>query len=172
MSKGHFGRCVEMPAPMVDGALGIRVRRVRLELLDRGRIDRRHPRPHAGPDGLPALVLTGPLSGVKDQVVGTYAELLAAEGFATLAFDHRNFGESEGEPRQHEDSAGKLADLRDAVTFLAGRAEIDENRIGAVGITTSFEGQYADFEKVLAKLRPSVSTDDLERFEEFRVEGA
>jgi transitional endoplasmic reticulum ATPase len=30
----------------------------------------------------------------------------------------------------------------------------------------------ADFEKVLAKLRPSVSTDDLERFEEFRVEGA
>lgn len=78
---------------------------------------------------------------MKDQVVGTYAEVLAAEGFATLAFDHRNFGESEGEPRQHEESAGKLADLRDAVTFLTGRAEVDDDRIGVVGICLG--GSYA-----------------------------
>jgi uncharacterized protein len=97
--------------------------------------------PHAGPGGLPALVLTGPLSGVKDQVVGTYAELLAEKGFAALAFDHRNFGDSEGEPRQHEDSAGKLADLRDAVTHLAGRPEIDPDRIGIVGVCLG--GSYA-----------------------------
>jgi hypothetical protein len=38
-------------------------------------------------------------------------------GFTTLAFDHRGFGESEGRP-QHEDSQGKLADLRAAVTLL------------------------------------------------------
>ena len=97
--------------------------------------------PHDGPDGLPALTLTGPLSGVKDQVVGTYAERLAEEGFVTLAFDHRNFGDSEGEPRQHEDSAGKLADLRDAVGYLASRPEVDADRIAVVGVCLG--GGYA-----------------------------
>jgi uncharacterized protein len=96
---------------------------------------------HAGADGLPALTFTGPLSGVKDQVVGRYADLLAEEGFVTLAFDHRNFGGSEGEPRQHEDSAGKLADLRDAVGFLASRPEVDPDRIGVVGVCLG--GGYA-----------------------------
>ena len=97
--------------------------------------------PHAAPGGLPALTLTGPLTGVKDQVVGHYAELLANEGFVTLAFDHRNFGDSEGEPRQHEDSAGKLADLRDAVGFLATRPEVDADRIAVVGVCLG--GGYA-----------------------------
>jgi len=97
--------------------------------------------PLAGADGLPGLVFTGPLSGVKDQVVGVYAERLAQEGFATLAFDHRNFGDSGGEPRQHEDSAGKLADLRDAVGYLASRPEVDAERIGIVGVCLG--GGYA-----------------------------
>lgn len=97
--------------------------------------------PHAAAGGLPALVLTGPLSGVKDQVVGIYANGLAEHGFVTLAFDHRNFGDSEGEPRQHEDSAGKLADLRDAVTYLAGRSEVDADRVGMVGVCLG--GSYA-----------------------------
>jgi uncharacterized protein len=89
----------------------------------------------------PALALTGPLTGVKDQVVGTYAEKLTEAGFATLAFDHRNFGESEGSPRQHEDQAGKVADLRDAVSYLASRPEIDAERIGVVGVCLG--GSYA-----------------------------
>jgi len=40
----------------------------------------------------PGLVFTGPLSGVKEQVVGTYADRLAGAGFVALAFDHRHFG--------------------------------------------------------------------------------
>jgi uncharacterized protein len=97
--------------------------------------------PHDGPGGLPALVFTGPLSGVKDQVVGNYATRLADEGFVTLAFDHRNFGDSEGEPRQHEDAAGKLADLRDAVGYLASRPEVDADRVAVVGVCLG--GGYA-----------------------------
>ena len=63
------------------------------------------------------------------------------KGFVTLAFDHRNFGDSEGEPRQHEDSAGKLADLRDAVGYLASRPEVDPDRIAVVGVCLG--GGYA-----------------------------
>ena len=74
-------------------------------------------------DGPQAVVLTGPFTGVKEQVTGLYAERLAAEGFTTLAFDHRGFGESASRGdsvRQHEDSQGKLADLRAAVDLLDG----------------------------------------------------
>ncbi|WP_109510026.1 alpha/beta hydrolase [Nocardioides speluncae] len=96
------------------------------------------------PDGagpFPGVVLTGPLSGVKEQVAGLYAEKLAAAGFATLAFDHRNFGASAGEPRQHEDPHGKLHDLRDAVSFLRSQPEVDRDRIGCVGVCLG--GGYA-----------------------------
>jgi len=89
----------------------------------------------------PGLVFTGPFTGVRDQVTGLYAERLAAAGFATLAFDHRNFGESGGRPRRHEDPHGKLADLRAAVSFLRERPEADPERIGAVGICLG--GGYA-----------------------------
>jgi fermentation-respiration switch protein FrsA (DUF1100 family) len=90
--------------------------------------------------GWPAVVLTGPFTGVKGQVTGSYAALLAAAGFATLAFDHRGFGESGGR-RQHEDSQGKLADLRAAVGALAAQPEVDPARIGLAGICLG--GGYA-----------------------------
>ncbi|MFG1949193.1 alpha/beta hydrolase [Nonomuraea sp. NPDC048826] len=96
------------------------------------------------PDGTgprPALVFTGPFTGVRDQVTGLYAERLTARGFVTLAFDHRNWGESGGEPRCHEDPQGKLHDLRAAVSFLRSRPEVDGERIGAVGICLG--GGYA-----------------------------
>jgi uncharacterized protein len=89
----------------------------------------------AGPDA-PGLVLTGPFTGVKEQVTGHYAERLHSDGFTTLAFDHRGFGESGGR-RQHEDSQGKLADLRAAVGLLSGYAD----RIGMVGVCLG--GGYA-----------------------------
>jgi fermentation-respiration switch protein FrsA (DUF1100 family) len=88
----------------------------------------------------PAVAITGPFTGVKEQVAGTYAERLARAGFATLAFDHRGFGESGGR-RGHEDSQGKLADLRAAAGLLAARDEVDQDRIGLVGVCLG--GGYA-----------------------------
>ena len=90
---------------------------------------------------VPGLVFTGPFTGVRDQVTGLYADRLASAGFATLAFDHRNFGESAGRPRRHEDPQGKLDDLRAAVSYLRARPEVDPGRIGAVGICLG--GGYA-----------------------------
>jgi fermentation-respiration switch protein FrsA (DUF1100 family) len=95
----------------------------------------------AGAARAPGLVFTGPFTGVRDQVIGLYAERLAGAGFVTLAFDHRNFGDSGGQPRRHEDPQGKLADLRAAVSFLRARPEADPERIGAVGICLG--GGYA-----------------------------
>ena len=91
------------------------------------------------PEGATAAVtLTGPFTGVKEQVVGTYADGLARAGFATLAFDHRNYGESGGTLRQHEDAAGKLTDLRAAVSHLRG---LGFQRIALTGICLG--GGYA-----------------------------
>jgi hypothetical protein len=90
---------------------------------------------------VPGLVFTGPFTGVKEQVVGTYAAALARAGFATLAFDHRGFGASSGPVRQHEDSAAKLADLGLATSFLARHEAVDAGRLGCVGICLG--GGYA-----------------------------
>jgi uncharacterized protein len=90
---------------------------------------------------VPGIVLTGPFTGVKEQVTGRYAALLADRGFATLAFDHRHFGASGGQPRQHEDSAAKLEDLRAATSYLAEHPSVDGQRLGCVGICLG--GGYA-----------------------------
>ena len=95
----------------------------------------------SGSEPLPALVFTGPFTGVKEQVAGHYAQRLAERGFITLAFDHRNFGGSGGHRRQHEDPAGKLADLSAATSYLANHDEVDADRLGCVGICMG--GGYA-----------------------------
>jgi fermentation-respiration switch protein FrsA (DUF1100 family) len=94
----------------------------------------------AGAGPFPALAFTGPFTGVKDQVVRTYAERLTASGFVTLTLDHRGFGQSGGR-RGHEDSQGKLSDLRAAVGRLADHPDVDADRIGMVGICLG--GGYA-----------------------------
>lgn len=106
-------------------------------------------RPTDGSDQAPpGIVISGPLTGVKEQVVGTYAERLAEDGFCCLAFDHRAFGESDGTPRQHEDPAGKLADLRAATSYLANRDDVDAEAIGALGVClgTAYVLRFAAFD--------------------------
>jgi fermentation-respiration switch protein FrsA (DUF1100 family) len=49
--------------------------------------------------------------------------------------DHRHFGESEGEPRQHEDPAKKMEDFKNAVSLMSTVKGIDREKIGACGIS-------------------------------------
>ncbi len=81
-----------------------------------------------------AVVTTGPLTSVKEQAAGRYARSLAERGFAALAFDHRTFGESEGEPRQFEDPEGKARDISAAVTALAADERTSDLPVAGVGV--------------------------------------
>ena len=84
---------------------------------------------------LPAILVAGAMTGVKEQVAGQYAERIAKYGYVTLVLDHRHFGESEGEPSQHEDPAKKMEDFKNAISFLSSLKGIDREKIGACGIS-------------------------------------
>jgi fermentation-respiration switch protein FrsA (DUF1100 family) len=81
-----------------------------------------------------AIVTTGPLTSVKEQATGAYARALAERGFAVLAFDHRSFGESDGQPRQLEHPERKAADVRAAVTALVADERTRNLAVAAVGV--------------------------------------
>jgi uncharacterized protein len=88
----------------------------------------------AGGGPHPAVVVAGPMTSVKEQVAGVYAAALAVRGIAALALDHRHYGESGGEPRQYENPAAKIEDLRAAVDLLAGHPALDPGRLALVGV--------------------------------------
>ncbi len=74
---------------------------------------------------------------VKEQMAGLYAKLLARQGFATLAFDFRYFGESGGEPRQLESATAKTQDFKNAMTFLQSLPMIDQKSVGGLAVCAS-----------------------------------
>jgi uncharacterized protein len=74
------------------------------------------------------------MTSVKEQVSGVYAAALAVRGVAALAFDHRHFGESGGEPRQWEHPERKVIDLVAAVEWVADQKVVRSHQIGLVGV--------------------------------------
>ncbi|MCB1636314.1 MAG: alpha/beta hydrolase [Xanthomonadales bacterium] len=92
------------------------------------------------PDGFdatrryPAVIVSHPGGGVKEQTAGTYARKLAENGFFTVAFDRSYQGESTGEPRQLENPYVSTEDVSAVVDHLVTLPYIDGARIGAMGI--------------------------------------
>lgn len=82
----------------------------------------------------PAIVVSHPWGGVKEQTAGLYAQRLAKEGFVTLAYDASHYGQSTGEPRDYEDPAARLRDIRSAVGYLENRPEVKSGAVGTLGI--------------------------------------
>src|SRR5215510_9097743 len=87
-----------------------------------------------GTDSRGAIVLTGPLTSVKEQAAGAYARAFAERGYSALAFDHRYFGESGGEPRQFENPNAKIEDIGAAAAALREDARTRSLAIFAVGV--------------------------------------
>jgi fermentation-respiration switch protein FrsA (DUF1100 family) len=82
----------------------------------------------------PAVVISTPGSSVKEQIAANYGRRLAARGFVALAFDPGFQGQSGGEPRDLEDPAARVEDIRAAVDYLTTLEYINADRIGGLGI--------------------------------------
>ena len=99
----------------------------------------------------PLLVMAGGWCYVKEIVMPTYAAALAEAGCASLRFDYRGLGESDGEPRQHLDPWAQIEDYRNALSYAAGLPGVDADRLGVWGI--SYSGGHA---MILAAIDPRV----------------
>ena len=82
----------------------------------------------------PAIVVAHPNGGVKEQVAGNYAQILAGKGYITLAFDAAYQGASGGEPRSTDKPANRVEDINRAADILATYPGVDPERIGILGI--------------------------------------
>ncbi|OJJ99916.1 hypothetical protein ASPACDRAFT_78840 [Aspergillus aculeatus ATCC 16872] len=85
----------------------------------------------------PALVMAHGFNAVKEIVIPWAAEVFQKNGISVLLFDPRNYGESEGMPRQEVDPEKQIEDYFDAVTFLRQQPGIDPEAIGLWGVSTS-----------------------------------
>ena len=83
---------------------------------------------------LAAIAVSGPFGAVKEQVSGLYAQTMAERGFITLAFDPSYTGESSGKPRNVASPDINTEDFSAAVDYLTTRPDVDENKIGIIGI--------------------------------------
>jgi len=99
---------------------------------------------HYVPDGrqgkAPTIVMAHGFSAVKEMYLDRFAEAFAAAGLACVVYDNRNFGASDGEPRQEIDPWQQVRDYRDAITYAETLEETDPARIGVWG--SSYSGGH------------------------------
>jgi fermentation-respiration switch protein FrsA (DUF1100 family) len=96
------------------------------------------------PDGatgtVPTIVMAHGFSAVKEMYLDAFAEAVAAGGLGALVFDNRNFGASDGQPRQEIDPWAQVRDYRHAISYAQTRPEVDADRIGVWG--SSYSGGH------------------------------
>ena len=99
-----------------------------------------YPAGDAGTGGAPAVVMAHGFSAVKEMYLDRFAEVFNAAGLNVVVFDNRNFGASDGEPRQEIDPWDQVRDYRDAITYASTLPEVDADRIGIWG--SSYSGGH------------------------------
>lgn len=85
-----------------------------------------------GAAGTPLIVMAHGLSGTRRDRLGAFAARFAGAGIAALVFDHRGFGDSDGEPDLFE-PARQLEDWRAAIAFGRSLPGVDGERLATFG---------------------------------------
>jgi fermentation-respiration switch protein FrsA (DUF1100 family) len=99
-----------------------------------------HYRPERGNGPWPTIVMAHGFSAVKEMYLDRFADAFADAGLAAILFDNRNFGASDGEPRQEIDPWQQVSDYRDVITHALTLPETDGARIGVWG--SSYSGAH------------------------------
>jgi uncharacterized protein len=97
-------------------------------------------RPESPRGDAPVVVMAHGYNCLKEFYLDKYAEKVAAAGHVVLAYDNRNFGDSDGEPRQELDPWAQVRDYRHAITFAQTLDGVDPDRVGIWG--TSYAGGH------------------------------
>lgn len=100
-----------------------------------------HYLPDTGTGPFPTVVMAHGYSAVKEMYLDSFAEVFARAGLASIVYDHRNFGASDGEPRQEIDPILQIRGYRDAITYAQSLPQTDAQRIGVWG--SSYSGAHA-----------------------------
>ena len=88
----------------------------------------------------PVVVMAHGFGAQRDFGLPAYAERFADRGMAVFLFDYRNFGASDGEPRNLVSNSRHLRDWEAALAYVRGLPGIDTERIGLWG--SSFSGGH------------------------------
>ncbi|HEV8105985.1 MAG TPA: alpha/beta fold hydrolase [Burkholderiales bacterium] len=81
----------------------------------------------------PVVIMAHGTSATVSMVADKYAEGFCRAGLAVLLYDHRNFGNSEGEPRQEINPWIQCRGYRDAMKCVESLDEVDPERIALWG---------------------------------------
>ncbi len=85
----------------------------------------------------PCVIMTPGFSALKEHGLEQFAEVFVSAGISVLIYDNRNFGESEGEPRQEADPKLQVEDYSHAIDYVQSMPEVDAERIGIWGVSYS-----------------------------------
>jgi dipeptidyl aminopeptidase/acylaminoacyl peptidase len=88
----------------------------------------------------PVVVMAHGFAAEKTFALGVFAERFAAAGMAVFVFDYRDFGASDGKPRNLVSHRRHIADWRSAIDFVRGLPGVDGGRMALWG--SSFSGGH------------------------------
>ncbi len=80
----------------------------------------------------PLIILCHGFCGIRNVLLPSFANSFTEAGFATITFDYRGFGESEGE-RGRLVPAMQTEDIISVISWAEQQTDIDNQRIGLWG---------------------------------------
>src|SRR5699024_134697 len=86
---------------------------------------------------LPTIVMFHGFAALKEMYTDDIAKQFAKNGYVVFLFDNRNFGESDGQPRQEINPWQQIEDYRHVITYATTYDFVGEERIGIWGTSLS-----------------------------------